>query len=301
MTLELDEIVVPDGHRPYNAEAVGRLSNSIREIGLQYPITVVAKNNRFSLVAGRHRLEAFRVIGEGRIPAYVVKLSDLDARMWEISENLHRSELTVTQRAEQVAEYADLAKQKREAEVSRQVDAKPEGRPEGGNRAAARDLGLTEQEVRRAQKIAALPEETKEAARSLGYEDNQSALLAAAKERTPEEQIAALQDIAERGRVTPKPSARPLRDLIGISGGELARWIKITTPNDRPHVIRVRALNGLRGHLTEVGVIAPQGLRYALGPAELIEACDETIPFEVCEALAPLVVQLRNLDEAIAA
>jgi transposase len=34
--------------------------------------------------------------------------------------------------------------------------------------------------------------------------------------------------------------------------------------------------------------------------AELIEACDETIPFEVCEALAPLVVQLRNLDEAIA-
>jgi transposase len=33
---------------------------------------------------------------------------------------------------------------------------------------------------------------------------------------------------------------------------------------------------------------------------KLIEACDETIPFEVCEALAPLVVQLRNLDDAIA-
>jgi transposase len=59
-------------------------------------------------------------------------------------------------------------------------------------------------------------------------------------------------------------------------------------------------LNALRGHLTEVGVIAPQGLRFARELAELIEACDETIPFEVCEALAPLVVQLRNLDEAIA-
>jgi hypothetical protein len=34
--------------------------------------------------------------------------------------------------------------------------------------------------------------------------------------------------------------------------------------------------------------------------AELIEACDETIAFKVCAALAPLVVQLRNLDEAIA-
>jgi Transposase IS116/IS110/IS902 family len=52
--------------------------------------------------------------------------------------------------------------------------------------------------------------------------------------------------------------------------------------------------------LTEVGVIAAQGPRHARELAELIEACDETIPFEVCEALAPLLVQLRNLDEAIA-
>ena len=63
---------------------------------------------------------------------------------------------------------------------------------------------------------------------------------------------------------------------------------------------RTQLLNGFRGHLTEVGVIAPQGPRHARELAELIEACDETIPFEVCEALAPLVVQLRNLDEAIA-
>ena len=63
---------------------------------------------------------------------------------------------------------------------------------------------------------------------------------------------------------------------------------------------RTQLLNGLRGHLTEVGVIAAQGPRHARELAELIEACDETIPFEVCEALSPLVVQLRTLDEAIA-
>jgi hypothetical protein len=33
--------------------------------------------------------------------------------------------------------------------------------------------------------------------------------------------------------------AKPLRDLVEISGDELARWIRITTPNDRPPVIRV--------------------------------------------------------------
>jgi transposase len=63
---------------------------------------------------------------------------------------------------------------------------------------------------------------------------------------------------------------------------------------------RTQLLNGLRGHLTEVGVIAPQGPKHARELADRIEACDETIPIEVCEALAPLVVQLRSLDEAIA-
>jgi transposase len=42
---------------------------------------------------------------------------------------------------------------------------------------------------------------------------------------------------------------------------------------------------------------APGHARELVG---LVEVCDETIPFEVCEALAPLVVQLRDLDEAIA-
>jgi hypothetical protein len=111
-------------------------------------------------------------------------------------------------------------------------------------RAALRVVPLTErtvlsrEEIRRAQTIASLPEETKEAARELGYDDNQSALLAAAKAATPEQQIGVLEEIAQRGSVTPV-SVRPLRNLEGISGGELARWIKITPPNDRPHVIRV--------------------------------------------------------------
>ena len=58
---------------------------------------------------------------------------------------------------------------------------------------------------------------------------------------------------------------------------------------------RTQLLNGLRGHLTEVGVIAPRGLRCARELAELIEACDETIPFEVCEALAPLGIAREEL------
>ena len=62
---------------------------------------------------------------------------------------------------------------------------------------------------------------------------------------------------------------------------------------------RTQVLNGLRGHLGEVGVIAAQGPRHARELAGLIEACDESIPLEVCAALAELVHQLHRLDEAI--
>src|SRR5271167_2349752 len=64
---------------------------------------------------------------------------------------------------------------------------------------------------------------------------------------------------------------------------------------------RTQLLNGLRGHLSEVGVIAPQGPRYARELAELMEACDETIPFEVCEALGATggaTAQPRRSDSA---
>jgi len=63
---------------------------------------------------------------------------------------------------------------------------------------------------------------------------------------------------------------------------------------------RTQLINGLRSHLAEVGVIAAQGPRYARELADRIEASDGTLPAVVSEALAPLVAQLRNLDEAIA-
>jgi len=93
---------------------------------------------------------------------------------------------------------------------------------------------------------------------------------------------------------------RPSMRFVGVRSRENQAALMRHKTREMLVSQRTQLLNGLRGHLTKVGVIAPQGLRFARELAELIEACDETIPFEVCEALAPLVVQLRNLDEAIA-
>jgi ParB family transcriptional regulator, chromosome partitioning protein len=243
VTVRLDAIEIPASTRPYNAEAVVDLKRSIEAIGLQSAPTVIERGGRYVLVAGNHRLEALKLLHQETVLVRLVDMDDLAARMWTISENLHRAELPALQRAEEMAEFVELSKQKRAAGQSAQVapieSKRADGRghrPESGDRLAARELGIPRDDVRRAQAIAALPEETKAAARAKGLDDNQAALLAAVRAEEPEEQIEVLETIAARGRVV---DAKPLRNLENIAAGEFARWVKMTTPNDRPHVIRV--------------------------------------------------------------
>jgi len=93
--------------------------------------------------------------------------------MWEISENLARAELTVLERDQHVAEWVKLA-----WVVSVQSEQKPKrGRPEGGVRAAARELGVGERDAQRAAQIDRLTPEAKDAAHTTGLDDNRTALL----------------------------------------------------------------------------------------------------------------------------
>jgi ParB family chromosome partitioning protein len=127
--LTFDQIDIPDNARPTNATDVVALARSIEALGLQVPLTCIERDGRYLLIAGRHRLEALRVLGQETAPVRVVDFDDVEARLWTISENLHRTELSVTQRSELIAEYARLAKQRRETERG-QVSAQlaPSGR-----------------------------------------------------------------------------------------------------------------------------------------------------------------------------
>jgi ParB-like chromosome segregation protein Spo0J len=262
----IDEIDLSYALRPYNATVVTDLAQSIRAIGLQTPPTCVVRDGRHILVAGRNRLEALRTIGVEQAPVRIVDFDDVEAQLWQFSENLHRAELTKLEYDRQVVRYAELLKVKLAGEaaaplspqpakeipsagLSRQVGAKV-GRPESGNKLVARELNIPEQTVRRAYQTASLAPEAQEAAVKTGLDDNRSALLEAAKERTAEAQTATIRRLAERktapaepteGIESPKRTASvpPLRNLENISSGELARWIKITTPNDRPRVVRL--------------------------------------------------------------
>jgi hypothetical protein len=129
----------------------------------------------------------------------VRECDEIDAELWEIAENLHRAELTVLERDTQVARWITLKKKSDEKGDLRQPDAKPQGgRPEGGVRAAAREIGVSEPDARRAIKVAKLSDEARRVAREVGLDDNRTALLAAAGKETPEEQAEALRERAAR-------------------------------------------------------------------------------------------------------
>lgn len=190
----LDEIETGERLRPLNPEAVSRLVESIRTLGLQTPISVrLVTDERGEvpvLIAGRHRLAALRQLGEETAMCAVHEGDERDARLWEIAENLHRAELTVLERSEHVAEWVRLTNEK-----VAQLEPPTGGRQpkEEGIRKAARELGVDRNEAQRSAKVDRISPEAKAAAREAGIDDNQSALLRVAKEANPVAQLAAIQ------------------------------------------------------------------------------------------------------------
>ncbi|HUA59379.1 MAG TPA: ParB N-terminal domain-containing protein [Verrucomicrobiae bacterium] len=98
--------------RKIKPEYVNLLAESIKEIGLQTPISLhVIPNvdeytpfshngNTYELAAGNHRLEACKQLGWTEIPAFLLDLPEVERALWEIDENLARGELTPVERAE---------------------------------------------------------------------------------------------------------------------------------------------------------------------------------------------------------
>ena len=204
--IDPDEIVVGDRRRELNRDAVEALKASIKALGgIKVPISLRFLSNEegWLLVAGRHRLAAAVELGMTRVPARAETGSEIDARLWEIAENLHRTELTVTERASHIAEWIRLTEERErvKAQVAPLDRPHDRGRPNQGINTASRELGIERTEAQRAVKIDALPEEVKQEAKILRLDDNQTALIKAARQPTKEEQIRALREHAVK-RVT---------------------------------------------------------------------------------------------------
>jgi ParB family chromosome partitioning protein len=81
--------------RDRNMKVFEEIVESIQLIGLKKPITVAERAGedgqpKYMLVCGEGRLNAFRILGETHIPALVVDVSDEDAFIMSLAENIAR-------------------------------------------------------------------------------------------------------------------------------------------------------------------------------------------------------------------
>jgi ParB/RepB/Spo0J family partition protein len=231
MKVRIEDVEIPKKWRSINKGALRDLADSMAEIGLQQPISVRPRNNSIRLVAGRHRLEAARSLGWSHIDAFVTKGSKLGRKLWQHSENLHRAELSVLERAEAVDQWA------RTVDEKRACGHQPHDK---GISRAAKTIGTSRDDVRRSRLIAGISSEAKRAAVKAGLSDNQVALLKIAKE-PPKAQVRKVGDIAKRTQA-PKPELsdreqkqfRRLQETLAGASELLLAWKRASqTVRDR--------------------------------------------------------------------
>lgn len=90
MLVKIETIKINERMREVSEDKVTEIASSIKEIGLLNPITISDKNE---LIAGLHRLNAYKLLGYAEIEANVVPLSGLKQELAEIDENLIRADL----------------------------------------------------------------------------------------------------------------------------------------------------------------------------------------------------------------
>jgi ParB family chromosome partitioning protein len=81
--------------RERNRKIFDEIVGSIRSVGLKKPIKVTprlgrAGDERYLLICGEGRMKAFKTLGEKNIPAFVVSVSDEDAFIMSLAENIAR-------------------------------------------------------------------------------------------------------------------------------------------------------------------------------------------------------------------
>ena len=129
--------------RTVNREAgLEELTDSIKEIGIQQPVVVTKKGDRYELIIGQRRFLAARNAGLQQIPAIIRTVeNEQEALIASLSENIHRMDL----------DYKD------KNQVTERLLAQL-----GSTKKVARAIGVSEQTVRNYLGYSIVPEKMKE-------------------------------------------------------------------------------------------------------------------------------------------
>lgn len=200
--LPVDGIEIGHLRRPISESQVADLMDSISRLGLLQPLVVTTSHR---LVAGRHRLEAIKRLGWITVPAVVMEVSDLPARLATVDDNLLRNDLSRLERFEHIVLRAELIStlgQRKRVGRPRKADTVSAIIPKSTDDLAAAS-GLSGRTLQRACKIlAAIPECVREKFRATPLADSTTELLRLSR-LTLDDQMAVAERVVagERGAV----------------------------------------------------------------------------------------------------
>lgn len=107
------ERLVPNPNQPrktFDEQTIQELAESIREQGILSPILVRPQGEKFQIVAGERRYQAAKLAGLKDIPALIRRVSDNEAKILSLIENIQREDLNDIDRAAAIKELkASLA------------------------------------------------------------------------------------------------------------------------------------------------------------------------------------------------
>jgi len=101
------ERLTPNPNQPrktFYEETITELAESIREQGLLSPIIVRPDGDKYQIIAGERRYKAAQQAGLKEVPALIKKVSDGEARIISLIENIQREDLNDIDRASALRE-----------------------------------------------------------------------------------------------------------------------------------------------------------------------------------------------------
>jgi ParB-like chromosome segregation protein Spo0J len=236
-SVRISKIVVGERLREGNKATVAVITESIRELGQLSPIWLRKKEVKGPktgktsivrvLIAGWHRIEAMKALGEKMIDAVYLDVDEEGATLVEISENLDRGGLTVLERAEHIDKKVQIIRARRRAART----AGPGGHQPADKSisAAARELGHTKEDIRRSGLVAGISDPAKARAKELGLDDNERALLRIEKGKQPDKQVAIAEQLGNKKERTKKPADAASREEDEATYEELeTAWERAT-------------------------------------------------------------------------
>jgi len=104
--IKIDRIV-PNPNQPrktFYENTISELAESIKEHGVLSPIIVRPSGKKYEIIAGERRFKASRQAGLKEVPAIIKKVSNGDARIISLIENIQREDLNDIDRASALRE-----------------------------------------------------------------------------------------------------------------------------------------------------------------------------------------------------